>query len=103
MKSIGPVQLGRERGQGAGARVLRVSSALDISDAVSLLDTLFRGAPGRNCQDAGDANDDGALDISDGVFVLLFLFGGGEAPPEPFPDPGTDPTPDGLSCLEGLN
>ena len=29
----------------------------------------------------GDANADGAQDLSDGVAVLSFLFGGGDAPP----------------------
>ncbi|MGH7378462.1 MAG: hypothetical protein ACREKK_13735, partial [Candidatus Methylomirabilales bacterium] len=59
---------------------------------------LFVGvAPGR-CADAGDANDDGQLDLADAIHALGFLFLGGPAPSSPFPDCGADPTPDTLGC-----
>jgi len=50
------------------------------------------------CADAADANDDGAFDISDPVFLLGFLFTLGPDPGPPFPDCGADPTGDGLDC-----
>ena len=71
---------------------------LDISDPVAVLRHLFLGASGNRCADAGDSNDDGKLDIADPSYTLRFLFLGGPRPPEPFPDPGNDPTEDGLRC-----
>jgi hypothetical protein len=50
------------------------------------------------CLDAADGNDDGALGLTDAIYVLSHLFLGGPAPPPPFPAPGADPTPDGLDC-----
>jgi len=47
--------------------------------------------------DASDANDSGRVDVSDGVWIVRWLFAG--APPPPPPGPivcGADPTPDGL-------
>jgi hypothetical protein len=52
----------------------------------------------RLSDDAIDSNDDGGLDISDALFTLNFLFDSGPQPPSPYPFPGTDPSPDGLSC-----
>jgi hypothetical protein len=44
-------------------------------------------------------NDDGAVDISDAVGLLGFLFLGATPPAAPFPTPGVDPTPaDPLGC-----
>jgi len=40
---------------------------VDISDPISLLGYLFLGASAVGCADACDANDDNALDISDGI------------------------------------
>jgi hypothetical protein len=36
--------------------------------------------------------------ISDPVYLLNFLFTGGDAPGAPFGACGSDPTPDDLSC-----
>ena len=71
---------------------------VDLTDAVVLLDALFRGGAQITCLDSADSNDDGNLDLSDAVYILLYLFGGGDAPPAPFPEPGLDPTADGLDC-----
>ncbi len=74
--------------------------ALNIADAVFVLDYLFGGAGAvLPCQDAADANDDGAIDIADPILMLGYLF----VPPltplvAPFPNPGSDPTADGLTC-----
>jgi len=73
---------------------------LDLSDAVSVLSFLFLGGPGSSCLDALDADDRGSIEITDAIYVLGFLFLGGAPPPPPFPDAGSDPTPDGLACVE---
>jgi hypothetical protein len=72
--------------------------AVDIADAISTLAFLFSGGKAPRCADAADANDDGRLDLSDALYTLGFLFLGGPAPPVPFPQPGLDPTADGLGC-----
>ena len=72
--------------------------ALDLSDAVALLDYLFRDGGSVPCVDAADANDDGDVDISDAVVILLHLFGSlGDLPP-PADACGLDPTDDALPC-----
>jgi hypothetical protein len=76
----------------ADARVL-------ASDAIGILDFLFRGDPDSvRCLDAADADDDGAVTLSDAVYLLNSLFLGGAPPPAPFPLCGPDPTEDLLSC-----
>jgi hypothetical protein len=59
---------------------------------------LFAGSSGIHCAKAADGNDDGKVDISDAVFLLGFLFLGGEAPKAPWPGCGADPTADDLTC-----
>ena len=56
---------------------------------------LFQGGS-VTCFAAVDGNGDGFLDVSDVVYQLDWLFAGGLAPPAPFPDCGSVPTP--LSC-----
>jgi hypothetical protein len=51
------------------------------------------------CEDAGDANDDGRLNISDPIFTLDSLFRGGKSMPPPYPEAGADPTADDLFCF----
>ena len=52
-----------------------------------------------DCADAMDADDSGAIDISDGIALLNHLFSGGVAPDSPFPTCGWDTTGrDGLGC-----
>ena len=70
-----------------------------VSDASAILGHLFENRTGAFCDDAGDANDDGFVDISDSVFLLRFLFLEGRTPPEPYPDAGFDSlTPSDLPC-----
>ena len=64
------------------------SGAIDIADAVFLLDYLFATGGQPNPEEAGDANNDGGVDISDAIYLLLFLFNSGEEPSAPFPDAG---------------
>jgi formylglycine-generating enzyme required for sulfatase activity len=69
-----------------------------MADAVRIFGFLFLGTATPSCSDAADANDSGQIDISDGVYVLSFLFTGGREPPAPYPEAGPDPTGDGLDC-----
>ncbi|MGQ9591633.1 MAG: PKD domain-containing protein, partial [Planctomycetota bacterium] len=74
--------------------------AVNLTDAVTTLDYLFYGKKEPDCFDAADTTDDGQLDITDSIFTLNFLFLSGSCPPAPYPDPGLDPTDDGLPpCL----
>ncbi|MGE3165495.1 MAG: sorbosone dehydrogenase family protein [Planctomycetota bacterium] len=76
-----------------------LDNALDVSDPIAILNFLFDPqSPGVGCEDACDVNDDGMLDIADGVSGLGYLFGGAAAPPPPFPSCGADPTSDAVSC-----
>jgi len=50
--------------------------AVDITDAIGILDYLFRGTFTPYCEPVADANDDDAVDISDAVRILAFLFSG---------------------------
>ncbi len=86
---------------------VNADAAVDLSDAVSLLDYLFLGGREPVCADAADANDSGIIDLSDAVFVLGWLFTGGAEPPAPSPslphydpgdDCGEDLTDDALEC-----
>lgn len=76
-----------------------------MEDATGVLDYLFAaGGLPSPCLDAADANDDGQIDIGDGLTILNFLFKpSAPTPPAPFPDCGTDPTADTLSCLGPLS
>ena len=74
---------------------------VELADAISTLNHLFRAQPARPCRDALDANDDGSVDISDPTFTLVYLFLGGAEIPAPFPIRGADRTDDGLRCRPG--
>ena len=69
-----------------------------LTDAVLVLDYLFRGGRVPACGKAADVDDDGDINVTDAVYLLNFLFLGRRSPPEPFSSCGADPTDDGLSC-----
>ncbi len=71
--------------------------SINIADPVTILSYLFSSGI-ISCEDAADANDDGAVNIADPVCLLSYLFSGGENLKPPFPEPGPDPTEDGLDC-----
>ncbi len=68
---------------------------VDLTDAVRTLGILFMGqiAGADCCEEALDSNGDGAADVSDAVYTLIFAYGGGAAPPAPYPGCG-----EGQSC-----
>jgi len=70
-----------------------------LDDAVFLLRYLFVGGKTPPCLDAADAGDDGKLNVTDAITLLLSIYG--IRPPLPFPygECGSDPTEDGLDCL----
>jgi hypothetical protein len=70
--------------------------AMDISDAVFLLNYLFLGGAVPACQPAADINNDHRTDLSDAIYLLNHLFLGGNGPALPFPACGPDPG--GLTC-----
>lgn len=72
--------------------------SINIADSSFIFNFLFAGGPQPQCEDSADANDDGRIDITDGAFINNFLFLGGTSPPQPYPNPGTDPTEDELTC-----
>lgn len=94
-------QLPITAGGGAPAAFRRgdanVSGAVDLADAIFILNRLFGDAADPLCPDAADPNDDGDVNVSDAVFVLGWLFSTGATPPPPGPDAcGADPTADDL-------
>jgi hypothetical protein len=73
---------------------------VNLTDAISLLDRLFRGGADFLCQQAADTNVDGGLDISDAVYLLLYLFVGSQPVGQPLESCGWDLTPGSLPCVE---
>jgi hypothetical protein len=71
---------------------------VNVSDGVLILMSVFGALPRRfNCQDIFDADDDGALFLTDGIFLLNWKFNSGPALPAPFFSCGIDPTDDALA------
>lgn len=63
-------------------------SAVDMSDALCILNWLFLAGHEPGCVASTNSNGDGAADMSDAVSLLGHLFLGGPAPVTPFPDCG---------------
>ncbi len=73
--------------------------AVDISDAIFTLGSLFLDDGIPSCDDACDSNDDGAVDISDAIATLGVLFlGDGVIPLPGMNDCGVDLTDDPIGC-----
>ena len=65
------------------------------------VDWLFAGAPPPPCAASADVNgEDREVTIADPMYLLNFLFAGGDPIFPPYPDPGLDPTPDELPECE---
>ncbi len=73
--------------------------ALNMADAIFILQHLFANGPTPTCLDAADANDAGAIDLADGIYILQNLFADGRAIPPPNGVCGMDPTPDQVECM----
>ena len=75
-----------------------VDSAINLSDAVGIFSRLFLGADAGECDDAADADDSGEVVITDGIYILNYLFLGGPSPRPPFPECDAETGDDALSC-----
>jgi hypothetical protein len=83
------------RGDANQDNVINVSDAVAIAKAVFSLGSKLSLIQG--CRDSADVNDDGAVDTTDALYLLTFLFESGTAIPAPNTC-GNDPTPDDLDC-----
>lgn len=61
-----------------------------------MLSYLFLGGTAPACADAADTDDTGAIEITDAIYLLSYLFRGSAAPTPPYPERGRDPTSDRL-------
>ena len=77
------------------------NAAVNLTDAVVILNHLFQGQPSSACLDALDTNDSGDVNLTDAVYLLQFLFQGGSPLPAPYPDAGQDLTADELERCTG--
>ena len=66
---------------------------------IALLGFLFSGSFDLACEDRGDFDDSGDVNLTDAVSLLDFLFLDGSPPAAPYPDCGADPTDDPLACV----
>ena len=75
------------------------SGALDISDAVGILNYLFLGTGTPGCLEAADTDNNGEVDITDAVNNLGYQFLGQAPPAAPGPETcGADPKSPFLGC-----
>ncbi len=75
--------------------------AVDIADAVCILNWLFTGGAAPGCVAATNTNGDDAANVADATYLLNHLFAEGPALVAPFPDcgPATLPADEELSCV----
>ena len=71
---------------------------VNVTDMSFILKVLFHGGDAPACEDRLDADDNGAIEVTDALAIGNALFRDGPAFPPPYPDEGTDPTPDSLPC-----
>jgi hypothetical protein len=69
----------------------------NATDALVLLNYLFVEGPKPKCEKSADASDDGRIDLTDAILIVLHLFRGNELA-HPTSSCARDPTPDALSC-----
>lgn len=72
--------------------------SINITDAITVLSTLFGTLADPLCPDAIDVDDSGSLDLADAVSLLQHLFDGPSVIPGPWPECGPDVTPPSLPC-----
>jgi hypothetical protein len=53
---------------------------LNVSDAIYLVNYLFKGGPKPHPMEAGDADRDGKVSVSDVIYLINYLFKGGSRP-----------------------
>lgn len=75
-------------------------SAVNVADAIFIIQYLFTMGPAPGCADAADVNDDSGIDISDAIYIIGYLFTDGPPPASPFPGCGLDGTADTYDCQQ---
>jgi hypothetical protein len=60
----------------------RGDEAVNIGDAVHLINYIFKGGPAPDPLCVGDADGDDAVNIGDAVYIINYIFKGGPAPVE---------------------
>jgi len=53
---------------------------VNVSDAVYIVNYIFKGGPPPVIEEAGDVNNDGTVNIADAVYLINFVFQGGPEP-----------------------
>ncbi|MFW9770074.1 MAG: dockerin type I domain-containing protein, partial [Candidatus Thorarchaeota archaeon] len=53
---------------------------VNVSDAVHVINYVFKGGPPPDPLESGDANCDGSVNVSDAVHVINYVFKGGPEP-----------------------
>jgi hypothetical protein len=56
--------------------------AVNIGDAVTLINYVFKGGPPPDPECLGDANGDASVNVGDAVYLINFVFSGGPEPVE---------------------
>jgi hypothetical protein len=98
--------LGDNRG-GVSLKVLKLGGfvrgdvnadgVVNISDALKIIFYLFQGHP-IDCEDAADLDNNGRVDLSDAIGLLLHLYSMGLPPQPPYPECGHESDNDDLTC-----
>jgi hypothetical protein len=72
---------------------------LNLTDPIVILEYLFLGKDAIPCKEAANSNDDRSVDLTDAVYLLVYLFQSGSPPGDPGPpswpcgpDPAGSPT-----------
>lgn len=89
---------------GGGAKFIRgdcnSDGLVDIADPAATMAYLFLGLYSPGCMDACDSDDSGMVDLADVVNTLSFLFLMEGTIDAPYPEAGTDDTPDMYNGIE---
>jgi len=59
------------------------SGAVNVADAVHIVNYVFKGGPPPDPPESGDVNIDGSVNIADAVYIIAYVFGGGPEPCNP--------------------
>ena len=54
--------------------------AVNVGDAVFVINYVFKGGPPPPCKQEADANADAAVNVGDAVYVINYIFKGGPTP-----------------------
>jgi hypothetical protein len=76
---------------------VNASRRINITDAMAVLQALFEGETTLDCEAAADIDGNDAVELTDAVFLLNFLYLEGPEPPAPFPNCGAGHS-DRLPC-----